>query len=64
MKQVVDEVLKKEGPLFVEIFTDTTQVFEPKNSSKKLEDGTIVSSPLEDMVPFLDRDEFNKNMYI
>ncbi len=64
MKKVVDEVLKKDGPAFVEIFTDTNQVFEPKNSSKKLDDGSIVSSPLEDMAPFLDREELEKNLYI
>ena len=64
MKNVVNEVLKKDGPLFVEIFTDTKQVFEPKNSSKKLDDGSIVSASLEDMSPFLPRDEFEKNIYI
>ena len=36
----------------------------PKLSSEKKEDGTIVSKPLEDMYPFLDRDEFKKNMII
>ena len=63
MKKVVDEALKIDGPLFVEIFTDTKQVFEPKSSTKKLADGTIVSAPLHDMAPFLDRDELNKNIY-
>ena len=64
MKKVVDEVNKLEGPLFVEIFTDTNQVFEPKSSTKKLDDGTIVSAPLHDMAPFLSREEIEKNMYI
>jgi acetolactate synthase-1/2/3 large subunit len=36
----------------------------PKLSSEKKEDGTIVSKPLEDMYPFLDRDEFKRNMII
>ncbi len=64
MKEVVNEVLKTEGPVFCEIFTDTKQVWEPKSSTKKLEDGTLVSPPLEDLAPFLSREELKKNMFI
>lgn len=64
MKQVVDEVLKLEGPVFTEIFTDTQQVWEPKSSTKRLEDGTLVSPPLEDLAPFLPREELEKVMVI
>lgn len=64
MKKVVDEVLNKDGAAFVEIFTDTKQVWEPKSSAKRLEDGTLVSPPLEDLAPFLDREELKKNMFI
>ena len=34
-----------------------------KSSTRKLEHGTIVSAPLHDMAPFLDREELNKNIY-
>lgn len=64
MKSVVDEVLKQEGPVFCEIFTDTEQVWEPKSSTKRLPDGTLVSPPLEDLAPFLPREELRKNMFI
>lgn len=64
MKEVVDEVLKTEGPVFCEIFTDTEQVWEPKSSTKRLEDGTLVSPPLEDLAPFLDREELKRNMFV
>lgn len=64
MKSVVAEVLAYEGPTFCEIFTDTVQVWEPKSSTKRLEDGTLVSPPLEDLAPFLDRDELKKQMFI
>lgn len=64
MKAVVDEVLAQEGPVFCEIFTDTQQVWEPKSSTKRLEDGTLVSPPLEDLAPFLPREELEKNMLI
>ena len=64
MKLVVDEVLKADGTVFCEIFTDTKQVWEPKSSTKKLEDGTLVSPPLEDLAPFLPREELERNMFI
>lgn len=64
MKEVVDKVLAENGPVFCEIFTDTTQVWEPKSSTKRLPDGTLVSPPLEDLAPFLPREELEKNMFI
>lgn len=64
MKEVVDTVLKLDGPVFTEIFTDTAQVWEPKSSTKRLEDGTLVSPPLEDLAPFLPREELERQMFI
>lgn len=64
MKRVVNEALDTDGPVFVEIFTDTEQVWEPKSSTKRLEDGTLVSPPLEDLAPFLPREELKKIMVI
>ena len=64
MKAVVDEALWLDGPLFVEVFTDTEQVWEPKSSTKRLADGTLVSPPLEDLAPFLPREELQAQMFI
>ena len=64
MKKVVDEVLSKDGFAFCEIFTDTVQVWEPKSSTKRLSDGTLVSPPLEDLAPFLSREELRDIMFI
>lgn len=64
MKEVVSRVLEHDSFIFCEIFTDTTQVWEPKSSTKKLADGTLVSPPLEDLAPFLPEEELEKNMYI
>ena len=64
MKTVVEEVLKQPGFAFCEIFTDTVQVWEPKSSTKRLPDGTLVSPPLEDLAPFLPREELLENLYI
>ena len=36
----------------------------PKLSAKKNEDGTFTNKPLEDLEPFLDRDEFEKEMIV
>ena len=64
MKVAVKEALEMEGAVFCEIFVSTEQVFEPKSATKRLEDGTLVSPPLEDLAPFLDREEFQRNMLI
>lgn len=64
IKSVVEQALKQEGYVFCEIFTDTEQGWEPKNSAKKLPDGTLFSAPLEDLAPFLPEEELRANMYI
>lgn len=64
MQKAVQDTLNTSGPVFCEIFTDTEQVWEPKSSTKRLEDGTLVSPPLEDLAPFLPREELEKIMFI
>jgi len=58
------EVLAAKGPFFCEVMLDPSQGFEPRQSSRALPDGRIVSAPLEDMFPFLERDELASNMFI
>ena len=57
-------VLDQPGPFLCEVMLDTQQLFEPKLSSRQLPDGRMVSSPLEDMAPFLDREELLSNLLI
>lgn len=64
MKGAVDKALAAEGSVFCEIFTDTDQVWEPKSATKRLADGTLVSPPLEDLAPFLPREELERQMFI
>lgn len=64
MKDAVDKTLAVDGFAFCEIVTDTVQIWEPKSSARRLPDGKIVSPPLEDLAPFLPREELAKNMYI
>ena len=61
-EKIIDEVLETDEPILCEVMTETEYAFAPKLSSRKLEDGTMVSASLEDMYPFLDREEFEGNM--
>jgi acetolactate synthase I/II/III large subunit len=51
-----------QGPAILEVMLDIKQTFSPKLASRKLPDGTMVSPSLEDMAPFLPRDEFEQNI--
>ena len=61
--EVIKKVLGSEGPCICEAVVDPGQNFEPKSSSKVLPDGRIVSPSLDDMSPFLDREEFDTIRY-
>lgn len=61
MKDKFQTVLNTEGPVFCEVVVDPNQNFEPKLSSKVLPDGKIVSPPLDDMFPFLPKEEYGEN---
>lgn len=50
------------GPAVCEVVLDLGQQFSPKLSSRKLADGSMVTSSLEDMAPFLPREELESNM--
>ena len=54
----IDKVLNSVGPLLCEVVVDSKQNFEPKLSSKVLDDGKIISPELDDMFPFLDKNEY------
>ena len=60
----VHEALNKAGPVICEIFIDENQIFAPKLGAKQHPDGRITSPPLEDLSPFLSRDELKDNMII
>ena len=54
----LEDALATEGPVLIEAVVDEGQNFEPKLSSKVLPDGTMVSPPIDDMYPFLEREEY------
>ncbi len=57
-------VLDYQGALICEIILDENEKMEPKLSSEIKPNGKIISKPLEDMFPFLEREEFKRNMII
>ena len=57
-------VLAAPGPLVCTVKLQPDYVFSPKLSSERLPDGRMVSKPLEDMSPFLPREEFRRNLLV
>lgn len=53
MQSQVEAILTCSKPCLLEVILDLEQSFTPKLASKKLEDGTMVTAPLEDMTPLL-----------
>ncbi len=60
----IKAVLDMPGPVVCEVILPTEYVFAPKLSSERKPDGRLVTKPMEDMFPFLDREEFQQNMII
>jgi acetolactate synthase-1/2/3 large subunit len=64
LRQAIDEALALEGPVLCEVMVESDQAIGPRITSKIGQNGAMVSSPLEDLFPFLDRDELRANMMI
>lgn len=58
----LEKILALSGPVLCEVVLDPNYIFSPKVASEKLPDGRIISKPLEDMFPFLDRNEYKSNI--
>ncbi len=61
--QGISKVLSTDGPVLCVVNISPEQGITPKASSFTREDGTIESRPLEDMFPFLPREEIWANMH-
>ncbi len=64
MADQIGDVLDTEGPVLCDVRMDPAQTFAPRIASKRLPDGRMVSSPLEDMYPFLPENELRSNMIV
>jgi acetolactate synthase-1/2/3 large subunit len=58
----IKKILCMKGPVICDIVMDPKQPLIPKAMSLVHPDGSVVAKPLEDMYPFVDRSEFEKNM--
>jgi len=62
LDSVLKDTMEYEGPVICEIMCPENQEIIPATASMRKDDGTMLSKPLEDMYPFLDREEFTKEM--
>jgi len=62
IKKKIKKVLETAGPVICEVKVDPDLLTAPRLSSEVKPDGSIVSKPLEDLWPFLDREELKANM--
>jgi acetolactate synthase-1/2/3 large subunit len=64
LEKNIHKILSQEGPVICEIMIDENQAFAPKLGAKQHPDGKITSPALEDLSPFLSREELKANMII
>lgn len=64
LDETIEEVLSYEGPALCEVICPEDQLVVPSVYQTLHDNGTITSKPLEDMFPFLDRQEFKQEMII
>lgn len=64
LRDGIASTLAADGPALCEVMITPDQATMPRVTSKQRADGTMVSAPMEDMAPFLDREEFNANMLV
>ena len=62
VRRQVRRVLAQPGPLICEVVVARDEERMPRVQSEVRPDGSVVSKPLEDMWPYLDREEFAANM--
>lgn len=60
----IREVLDSPGPVVCEVLVEPDQPIGPRVTSRIGANGAMVSSPLEDLYPFLDREELQANMLV
>ena len=64
LAEAMKKTMRIDGPAICEVMIDENAVFAPKLGAKQLPDGRIISPPLEDLSPFLPRDQFRDSMII
>ncbi len=60
----INQVLEMPGPVVCEVIVRSDEPRIPRLASYRKPDGSMVSRPIEDLFPFLDRQELEQNMFI
>ena len=60
----IQEALNYDGPVVIAVHTAAEQAVAPRATSMMRADGSMVSRPMEEMWPLLDREEFLANMIV
>jgi acetolactate synthase-1/2/3 large subunit len=64
LREEIKKVLSHSGPIICEIMVDQNHKTLPKASVYKKPDGSFAARPMEDLLPFLSREEFMSNLLI
>jgi len=64
LRAAVRKVLRSRGPVLCDVHIIPDEIRAPRVTSIQRADGSFLSKPLEDLWPFLDRDEFRQNMIV
>jgi len=64
LKEDIKSVLNYPGPVICELTIDPDHKTFPKASVYKKEDGSFATRPMEDLAPFLEREEYLNNLLI
>ncbi len=64
LREDVRQILATPGPVLIDVRVIPDEVRAPRLQSYQREDGSFVSKPLEDLFPFLPREEFLANMIV
>ena len=64
LRAAVRRVLRSRGPVVCDVRVRPEEIRAPRVTSIQRADGSFVSKPLEDLWPFLDRNEFAENMIV
>ncbi len=60
----LDELLKQDGPLIIDLHVDEKQEFTPRMKSRVDSEGKFITPELEDMYPFLEKKELQENFIL
>jgi acetolactate synthase-1/2/3 large subunit len=62
IREQIRNILETEGPVVCDVIVSPEQTTAPRVSSRQLKNGAMVSMPMEDLWPYLNREEFKRNM--